>query len=433
MDLVERFVAASDWTTSKKTAVAVLGFWLPSQVIQYLITRFALAPAGYIDPLWVDTVYAAVIALSAAMGGLCLVLAHRGIAAEWSFYVVITGYLVCVTPLVYAVGDANVAVTLPAVLPALFVAGWYDWRKALYAGVVTFTAMAAVAAATVSGFEYAPAVVPRDIDAVARLPMQVAGFGVILPALVAVGLFFVLVGEALRRERTALSQTRDQLSDAVALISKYVPAELASGILSGAEAPSSGYRRQKVTSFFSDIVGFTELAEELEPEELARMLNEYFTVMAAIAERHHGTVDELQGDGLILVFGAPTFRSDREHALDAVRAAIEMQVAIGDLNERWRQDGLDVRITVRMGMNTGVVTVGHFGSGNRLKYTVLGKHVNLAARIQAMCEPGGVLISHATWLLVNEEVATRSLGEHPFKGITRPVEVHELVDRVSAA
>lgn len=427
MDLVERFVAASDWTTSKKTAVAVLGFWLPSQVIQYLIIRFSLAPAGYIDPVWVDSVYAAVIALSAAMGGLCLALARRGIAAEWSIYVVITGYLACVTPLVYAIGDANVAVTLPAILPSLFIAVWYDWRKALYASVATLAAMAGVAAATVSGFEYAPAVVPRDVGGVANLPVQIAGFGVILPALIAVGVFFMVFGEALRRERTALAETRDQLSDAVGLISKYVPAELASGILAGTEAPAGGYRRQKVTSFFSDIVGFTELAEEMEPEDLARMLNEYFSEMAVIAERHRGTVDELQGDGLILVFGAPAFRSDREHALDAVHAAAEMQRAIDDLNEQWLRDGLDVRISVRMGINTGVVTVGHFGSGNRLKYTVLGKHVNLAARVQAMCEPGKVLISHATWLLVKDECDSRSLGEHQFKGITRPVEVHELV------
>jgi len=427
MDLVERFVAASDWSTSKKTAVAVLGFWLPSQVIQYLITRFALAPAGYIDPVWVDSVYAAAIGLSAAMGGLCLILARRGIAAEWSIYVVITAYLACVTPLVYAVGDANVAVTLPAVLPALFIAGWYDWRKALYAAIATFAAVAGVAVATVWGFEYAPAVIPRDVEAVASLPIQVAGFGVILPALIAVGVFFMLVGEALRRERAGLAEARDQLADAVELISKYVPAELASGILAGTEVPSGAYRRQKVTSFFSDIVGFTELAEEMEPEDLAQLLNEYFTEMAGIAERHHGTVDELQGDGLILVFGAPTFRSDREHALDAVRAASEMQRAITGLNERWQRDGLDVAIQVRMGINTGVVTVGHFGSGNRLKYTVLGKHVNLAARVQAMCEPGKVLISHSTWLLAKDEVAARSLGAREFKGITRPVEVHELV------
>lgn len=427
MDLVDRFAAASDWPTSKKTAVAALGFWLPSQVIQYLIARLALAQANYIDLVWLDVIYAAVLPLSAAMGVLCLVLARRGIAAEWSVYVLITVYLVCVTPLVYAIGDANAAVTIPAILPALFIAVWFDWRKALYASVATFAVVAGVAVVTASGFAYAPAVIPRDISAVSSLPVQVAGFGVILPALAAVGLFYMVVGEALRRERAALARTRDELSDAVELISKYVPAELASGILAGTEAPATGYRRQKVTSFFSDIVGFTELAEELEPEDLARMLNEYFTEMAAIADRHHGTVDELQGDGLILVFGAPEFRSDREHALDAVRTASEMQAAIAELNARWRHDGLDVHIDVRMGINTGVVTVGHFGSGTRLKYTVLGKHVNLAARVQAMCEPGKVLISNATWLLVKDDVPATSLGSHEFKGITRPVEVHQLL------
>jgi class 3 adenylate cyclase len=268
--------------------------------------------------------------------------------------------------------------------------------------------------------------VERSIDAYASLRAQLGGAAILTPAVVGSFVFVTLLAAGARRDRTALVETRDQLDQAIGLISKYVPAELASGILSGTEGASSGYRRQKVTSFFSDIVGFTELAEEMEPEELAVVLNEYFTEMAAIADRHHGTVDELQGDGLILVFGAPNFRSDREHALDAVRAASEMQTAIGELNERWRAAGVDVNIRVRMGINTGVVTVGHFGTGNRLKYTVLGKHVNLASRVQAMCEPGKVLISNSTWLLVKHDVATRSLGERDFKGITRPVEVHEL-------
>jgi class 3 adenylate cyclase len=314
----------------------------------------------------------------------------------------------------------------PVFGPLLFIPFWYETRKSSFALALVVVGVSAIVVAIFLGADYAPGLLDRSIDAQGTPAALLAGVPLLLVPLVGAILFLMAAGAAYRRERAALAATRDQLSEAVGLISKYVPAELASGILSGTEVPSGGYRRQKVTSFFSDIVGFTELAEEMEPEDLARVLNEYFSEMAGIADRHHGTVDELQGDGLILVFGAPTFSSDREHALDAVRAASDMRAGVANLNDRWRQAGIDVRISVRMGINTGVVTVGHFGSGNRLKYTVLGKHVNLAARIQAMCEPGKVLISHATWLLVKDECVARSLGEHAFKGITRPVEVHEL-------
>jgi class 3 adenylate cyclase len=427
MDLVERFATASQWPTSRKTGVMLLWFVLPLQAIWYASARLLLGRADYVDPIWLDALFVAVCSLSAVMGGLCMALARRGMAAEWSFYVVFTAFVAFIAPVVYAVGDANVAVTLPAVVPLFLIAVWYELRKFLYFAVLLQVTFFGIGAATLSGLEYAPAVRPRDIDAFSWPAVQLGGFGVVVPAVLVTGLFLVVVGSALRRDRDALAATRDQLSDAVGLISKYVPAELASGILAGTEVQSGGYRRQKVTSFFSDIVGFTELAEELEPEDLALVLNEYFTEMAGIAERHHGTVDELQGDGLILVFGAPSFRTDREHALDAVRTASEMQAAIGGLNERWLNAGVDANIAVRIGINTGVVTVGHFGTGNRLKYTVLGKHVNLAARVQAMCEPGKVLISNSTWLLVKDEIAARSLGHNAFRGITRPVEVHELV------
>jgi class 3 adenylate cyclase len=376
---------------------------------------------------WFDTFFAGLLLHSLVIGGLSAWVAWRGWSGEWTAYTYLGSYVLLMALPVYQAGLSNSAAFFPALAPLIFIPIWFDTRKAIFACVLALTMLLAVLFATVWGAPYAPGLIERAIDAQGRPQVMLAVLPLLMAPVIGAVMFLIVVGAAFRREREKLAETRDQLSDALGLISKYVPAELASGILSGTEAPSGGYRRQKVTSFFSDIVGFTELAEEMEPEDLALMLNAYFTEMAEIAERHRGTVDELQGDGLILIFGAPTFRSDREHALDAVEAAAEMQRAITGLNERWQRDGLDVEIQVRMGINTGVVTVGHFGTGNRLKYTVLGKHVNLAARVQAICQPSKVLISHATWLLVKEQVMARSLGEREFKGITRPVEVHELV------
>ena len=429
MDLADRLVAIDEWSTAKKTAVIALAFGAPVQVLQFTLGRLAISDSGAFDLRWIDTLVVLFIAHMVLIGGLSSVVAARGNEGRWTAHALYVPYAILVGVFMYALGPALAPAWLPLVMPAILAMIWYqDLRIGIVAAVSSCAVAFSVAVLTATGaVPYAPAIRERSFDVFATLPVLLAGAALLTPILIANFVLILAVTVVLRRERERLAAARDQLDKAFGLVSRYVPKEVASEILAGPDSAAEGYRRQKVTSFFSDIVAFTELAEEMEPEDLAQMLNEYFSEMAAIAERHHGTVDELQGDGLILVFGAPTFRSDREHALDAVRAASEMQAAISTLNDRWRRDGLDVAIQVRMGINTGVVTVGHFGSGNRLKYTVLGKHVNLAARIQAMCEPGKVLISHATWLLVKEDVSATSLGVHDFKGITRPIEVHELV------
>lgn len=423
-DLVGRFVTATEWSTAKKTAVVALAFGAPLQVLQFATTR-PLALSGTIDASLLDLFLLAILH-TLVTGLISAWVASRGHEGTWTYYLMFLPYLAIAGYGLYAVGFAS-ALLLVLFLPPLAVLPLYKLRETIVSLLMAGLVVVGPAGATAAGLvEYAPAFRSRSLDVFGEASFIVGGFGLLLPALVVFPAMMLILTAAYRRDRMHLAETRDQLQSAVGLISKYVPAEVASGILAGTEIPQDGYKRQKVTAFFSDIVGFTNLSEEMEPEDLAVVLNEYFTEMAEIAQKHRGTVDELQGDGLVLVFGAPNHVSDRQHALDAVRAAAEMQEAIGQLNERWRDEGIDVRISVRIGINTGVVTVGHFGTKTRLKYTVIGKHVNLASRIQAMCEPGKVLISNATWLLVNEEVSATSLGEHSFKGITRPVEVFQV-------
>jgi class 3 adenylate cyclase len=107
--------------------------------------------------------------------------------------------------------------------------------------------------------------------------------------------------------------------------------------------------------------------------------------------------------------------------------ATEMQEAMGPLNQRWASAGIPETLAVRVGVNTGVATVGNFGSAERTKYTALGKQVNVAARIQAQCEPGKVLISHTTWLLVRDEIDCTPKGELPLKGLHKPMPAYEVV------
>jgi class 3 adenylate cyclase len=154
--------------------------------------------------------------------------------------------------------------------------------------------------------------------------------------------------------------------------------------------------------------------------------------MTRIADRHGGTVDELSGDAILIFFGAPTATSDRDHAVRAVRMALDMQRAMLVLNEHWRRAGIESSFQARMGIHTGQVTIGNFGSSGRMKYAVLGRNVNLAARLQSICEPGHVLISQSTWLLVHDEVACEPRGEVTLKGIQRPVKTYEVATAARA-
>jgi class 3 adenylate cyclase len=210
------------------------------------------------------------------------------------------------------------------------------------------------------------------------------------------------------------------------LLRRYVPEQVADAVMSSTPDTVDRHERRKLTIFFSDLVGFTDLSEELEPEDLALVLHDYFTEMSGIARRHAGTVDDLVGDAILVFFGAPEFTDDHDQALRAVRMAVEMQEAMGPLNQRWASAGIPETLTVRMGINTGVATVGNFGSAERTKYTALGKQVNVAARIQSQCEPGKVLISHATWLLVRNDIACTPKGELELKGLHKPMPAYEV-------
>jgi class 3 adenylate cyclase len=223
----------------------------------------------------------------------------------------------------------------------------------------------------------------------------------------------------------------EQLVHANDLISRYVAAQVAEQIRLGRYDLVDRHERRKLTLFFSDIRGFTEFAEEVEPEDLSRVLNEYLAEMTAIAEQHGATIDKFVGDAIMIFFGAPVATDDRDHALRAVRMAIEMQRRIGQLRERWRKEGVREPFLVRMGINTGVVSVGNFGSRGRLDYTAIGRQVNLAARLQVSCEPGSILLSHSTWVLVQDEIACVPKGEISVKGIHRPIHVFEVVDETA--
>jgi len=223
-----------------------------------------------------------------------------------------------------------------------------------------------------------------------------------------------------------------RLAEANDIISRYVASQLAAQIHSGDYGVIDHRERRKLTLFFSDIEGFAETADLAEPEDLAAVLNEYLVEMTEIGKRYEATIDKFVGDAIMIFFGAPEATTDHDHALRAVQMALEMQERMEFLGAKWQREGFERPFRIRIGINTGHAHIGNFGSSERLDYTAIGRHVNLAARLQGQCAPGKVLISHSSWVLIQDEVACASKGAIEVKGFHQAIKVYE-VDHLLAA
>lgn len=230
------------------------------------------------------------------------------------------------------------------------------------------------------------------------------------------------------RDRDAkLAEASEQLARANELISRYVASQLATQIRSGNYDAVDRHERRKLTLFFSDIKDFAATADEMEPEDLSALLNDYLCEMTDIAKRYGATIDKFVGDAIMIFFGAPVATGDRDHALRAVRMAADMQLRMLALREKWLREGIERPFAIRIGINTGHASIGNFGSTDRMDYTAIGRQVNLAARLQAACEPGKILLSHSTWVLVQDDVDCEAKGQIEVKGFRNPVQVYEVV------
>jgi adenylate cyclase len=182
--------------------------------------------------------------------------------------------------------------------------------------------------------------------------------------------------------------------------------------------------RKQITIFFSDLRKFTAATEEMEPEEIVRLLNEYFSEMTQLVFSHGGTLDKFIGDGLMAFFGDPMPMTD--HAKRAVQMALEMQEKMKELCEHWLDCGISP-LKIGIGINTGIATVGNIGCEARMDYTAIGRHVNLAARLQNEAKGGEILISRATWGLIRDEYECESCDVIQLKGIGTPQHIYRVI------
>ena len=164
-------------------------------------------------------------------------------------------------------------------------------------------------------------------------------------------------------------------------------------LLSSPERLQLGGELRKVTVMMSDLRGFTALAERLTPEVAIQFLNGYLQTMVELILHYHGTINEIMGDGILVIFGAPTAAVD--DAERAVACAVAMQRAMADVNARGRARGLPA-VEMGIGIHTGEVIVGNIGSDRRMKYAAVGSHVNLTGRIESYTTGGQILVSEST-------------------------------------
>jgi signal transduction histidine kinase/class 3 adenylate cyclase len=217
------------------------------------------------------------------------------------------------------------------------------------------------------------------------------------------------------REVTALNR---YLSENV--LKRYLPPELVDDLLTGDASVMEQPRNLAVTILFADLVGFTSMSHELEPEEVTSLLNAYFTAITEVAFEHGATIDKFIGDGVMLLFGAPHEMPPAEQALRAARCAQGIHAALRTLAATSPLEH------ARVGLHHGSVIVGNVGSALRSDYTAIGRDVNLASRIESACLPGRTWVSGAVADLLPAGW-THSVGVHPLKGII-DTELFELGD-----
>ncbi len=208
----------------------------------------------------------------------------------------------------------------------------------------------------------------------------------------------------------------------------YISATVVNELLKNPGMLKLGGERKVATAFFSDIKDFTSLSENLEPEELVSVLNEYLSAMTETILKYEGYPDKYAGDAIVSVFGIPVKQDD--HAVRACNAALDMRKQLVILRQIWKREGKP-SFESRIGINSGPMIAGNIGGKNRFDYTAIGDSVNLASRLEGANKMYGtsIIISEETFYLAHEKFWCRELDFIRVKGKIKPVRIYELIGR----
>ncbi len=203
---------------------------------------------------------------------------------------------------------------------------------------------------------------------------------------------------------------------------RYLTDDIVTTLLESPAGLRMGGEKRKVTMLMSDLRGFTSLSERLAPQRVVAVLNRYLASMVKVIREYEGTIDEFIGDAIFVLFGAPTWADD--DAQRAVACAVAMQLAMESVNAYVREEELP-EVEMGIGVHTGQVVVGNIGSPERMKYGVVGRHVNAVSRIQSFTTGGQILISETTRKEVGGIVRVGKRLEIKAKGIDQPLTLYE--------
>jgi adenylate cyclase len=241
------------------------------------------------------------------------------------------------------------------------------------------------------------------------------------------------LGASLDRKRMTdeLQQLNDHLAERVDekvaeverlnSLRRFVSPQLAEALAAGGEEILSSHRRE-ITAFFCDLRGFTAFSETAEPEEVMDVLREFHHAVGPMIFDHDGTIAQFTGDGMLVFFNDPVKLDDP--AWNAVRLAVAMRDRTAELSAGWKRRGHD--LTLGIGIAVGYATCGEIGFDGRTEYTAIGTVVNLSARVCAIAAGGQILVTNKVMAAVDDRVESTPLGETEFKGLSRPVPIHEI-------
>jgi class 3 adenylate cyclase len=237
--------------------------------------------------------------------------------------------------------------------------------------------------------------------------------------------------EKLLRQTSKLTRLSDldekRLNGIMDRLSRYVSPPLRKKIVSGKERVElNKTRRVKLTIFYSDIIDFSAHSANMEGEALSIILNSYLCAMTDIVNQYGGTLDKYIGDAIMVFFGDPDFTDDADHAVRCVQMALTMREKMTELQENWFRLGYSDPLHIRMGISTGYVSVGNFGSDERMDYTIIGSPVNLASRLETAAGADQILISHDTWGLVKNYFYCSPAKKLKLKGFAKAQLAYEV-------
>jgi class 3 adenylate cyclase/HAMP domain-containing protein len=233
--------------------------------------------------------------------------------------------------------------------------------------------------------------------------------------------------EELTTKSNALEETNKRLKKAQEQISKYLDPHVTEKIFKGEFSAELSHKRTKLTMFFSDIKDFTQFTDSSDPEDVAKLLNEYLGEMAQIVRTWGGTIPQFTGDSIYAIFGAPDSKGEQDDALSCLRMAMEMQERMKTLREKWWNQGIQFPFEIRCGIHTGMANVGNYGSEGFMEYSAIGLNTNLASRLEQVCEPGEIYLSHSTWALVKDEISCEEVDTIEVKGFHYPIQTYRVL------